>query len=262
MLIKITNRCEMGCNHCQEESTIKGEHMTWETFEKALRFARTFDGPAWSLGAPPFVLLSGGECSEHPEIVRFIDEAIRQRMLPILITNGMWLSDEKLRGEILARGPLLIQVTNDKRFYPQAPITWDDPRITYVHSLTRLIPLGRASRKDLTSSGVQLRYGPTSFNLRSMTRALGSFGAAVTSQRLRAASGLSGHCTPSISHEGYVMAGESRLCFRIGTVESTEKELTETTKTMRCNTCGRVDDLTQEQKRAIGESALYDASEL
>ena len=44
---------------------------------------------------------------------------------------------------------------------------------------------------------------------------------------------------------------------RIGTVDSSNEELTRGLVEMRCNRCGLVDNLTPEQKRAIGESVLY-----
>ena len=37
MLVRITNRCQMGCSHCFTDSTPEGQHMTHHTFEQALQ---------------------------------------------------------------------------------------------------------------------------------------------------------------------------------------------------------------------------------
>ena len=199
------------------------------------------------------MLLSGGECSEHPEFLKFIELVEQAKMLPLLITNGMWLSDEKLRATVLRPGRnISVQVTNDARFYPTTPVRVNDPRLVYVDSLTLLLPLGRLARKK-GERALPTRKAPTSFNLRSATRALGSFAAAVCMLRERAASGLSGHCVPSISDDGSVMAGETRNCWKLGTVDSTDAALTQAVLDMgACNRCGLESNLTRDQKIAIG----------
>lgn len=254
MLIKVTNKCSMGCSHCMEDSTLKGEHMTWETFQAALDFAKRIEGPVWAMGVPPLILLSGGECTEHPEIERYVAEVIYRRYIPVLVTNGMWLGDAKLCEALLNPGwkTLFIQVTNDPRYYPSKPPRVDDPRITYVDSLTVLLPLGRLARKR-GEPELPIRKAPSSFNLRSMARHFGDFARAVQQMRLRAMMNLGGHCSPSISDNGDVMAGETRNCFKLGTVWSSNLELSRAICDMKCNRCGLVDVLTPIQKQAIGE---------
>jgi len=137
-----------------------------------------------------------------------------------------------------------------------APPKVDDPRITYVESLSQMIALGRY--KPAGKTGEIMKKAPASFNLRSATRTLRDFSKAVCYQRLRAATGFSGHCTPNITHEGDVLAGESRFCWKIGTVKSTNAELTKAVLDMgSCNRCGLESGLGQEHKRAIGLSSLY-----
>lgn len=265
MLIKITNYCSMGCSHCLEDSTIKGEHMTWDAFQRALDCTARMEVIAWQMGIPRIVLLSGGECTEHPDVVHFAEEVVKRGCFLILITNGMWLGDEKLRDALLRpewKKCMSVQVTNDPRFYPKAPPHFDDDRIIYVPALTQLVTLGRAGRKkNIDAMGVPMKNAPTSFNFRSLTRSYGSVEKAVAMLRARALSGLSGHCSPSISNDGSVVAGESRFCFKIGTVDSTMAAMTKATVEMKCNACGLVDNLTLEQKRAIGESNLYAGGE-
>lgn len=259
MLIKITNFCSMGCSHCLENSTVAGEHMTRETFLAALGLTERLESLAWQRGIPRILLISGGEATEHPDVEWFLETALAEGYRRILITNGMWLDDPVLRAKILRPDwtDLMVQVTNDPRFYPSAPkaVPTDDPRVVFVSSLTVLVTLGRLKRSRLPATP-PLRKGPTSFNLRSLTRSLGDVREALFMLRVRATMGMSGNCSPSISSDGTITAGESSNCFPIGDVSSSTEDITRTLVAMTCNKCGLVDDLTQEQKLAIGESRV------
>jgi len=234
--------------------------MTRETFLATLALTERLEGVAWSRGIPKLLLLSGGEATEHPDVEWFLETARTAGYQRILITNGMWLDDPELRAKILRPDwtDLMVQVTNDPRFYPTAPknVPTDDPRVVFVPSLTVLVTLGRLKRSRLPESP-PLRKGPTSFNLRSMTRSLGDVREALYMHRARAVMGMSGHCSPSISSDGTIVAGETSNCFPIGNVHSPAEEITRALVKMSCNKCGLVDNLTQEQKLAIGEARIF-----
>lgn len=274
MLIKITNYCSMGCNHCMEDSTVAGEHMTRATFLAALELAERLEGAAWQAGIPQRLLISGGEATEHPDVEWFLETALARMQHVILITNGMWLDDPERSAKILRPEwqRLLVQVTNDPRFYPRCPSSIpDDPRVIFVPTLSVLIPLGRMARRlerrvaratdgapsAASIPSVPIRKAPTSFNLRSATRATGDVRAALVVIRARAALGMAGNCSPSVSYDGTLVAGETNNCFPIGTVHSTADEVTRALISMQCNKCGLVDGLTQEQKLAIGEARIH-----
>ena len=123
MLLKITNKCGLGCNHCMEDSTPAGKHMTRETFLAALGLTERLEGEAWRAGVPRRILVSGGEATEHPDVEWFLSTVIDGGYDVILITNGMWLDDPALRSSILRPEwkRLMVQVTNDPRFYPRQP---------------------------------------------------------------------------------------------------------------------------------------------
>ncbi len=259
MLIKVTNFCSMGCSHCMEGSTRKGTHMSLETFDKALDFSDRVEVMARDIGYRQ-ILLSGGECSEHPEIETMIEKVVARGLNPLLITNGMWLDDLEMRKKLLRPEwkTLLVQVTNDARFYPKRPACFGqpiDPRVVYVDSLTMTMPLGRFAGK--THPDLRQRTAPSSFNIRSMTRTMGDVRKALLMIRMRAMQGKDGNCYPSITDDGRVMAGETRNCFAVGTVDSSPEEITKNLIAMRCNACGLVTGLSQEYKRAIGESNLF-----
>ena len=259
MLVKITNRCGMRCTHCMENSTPAGKHMSRDTFLAALALIERLEGVAWKRGVPRVLLISGGEATEHPDVIWFLETARAAHYKIILITNGMWLDEPELRAQILRPDwpDLMVQVTNDPRFYPRAPkdVPTDDPRVVFVPSLTVLVTLGRLKRSRLPAAP-PLRKGPTSFNLRSLTRSLGDVREALYMLRARAAMGMSGNCSPSISSDGTIVAGETSNCFPIGDVHSTAETITRELVAMQCNKCGLVDGLTQEQKLAIGEARI------
>jgi hypothetical protein len=255
MLIKVTNFCSMGCSHCMEDSTVQGAHMPLERFERALDCTARIEGFAWRQGIPPLILLSGGECTEHPSIAQLVARVLARGWIPLLITNGAWLADPTLRASLLRpEWPrLFVQVTHDPRFYPSAPPPRvDDRHVTYVDALTALLPLGRLARKK-GPHPLPTKEAPSSFNFRSLVRAHGSIERAVYALRKRAAAGRSGHCIPSICDDGRVVAGETRSCFAIGTVDSTTAALSKAAIEMRCNACGLVDNLSPAHRAAIGE---------
>jgi MoaA/NifB/PqqE/SkfB family radical SAM enzyme len=267
MLIKTTNKCSMGCSHCMEDSTVAGQHMTWSTFERTLEAVARMERLVTLAGLPVFVLFSGGECTEHPDIVKMVETAIDKGFFVTLVSNGMWLNDPDLSAALLRKEwvpPMFnVQVTNDARFYPTKPPTVDDPRITYIDSIWGLTPLGRAARKkNLDTKGLHERKAPGSFNFRSLVHTLRSVEQAIFQLRMLTFQGKPGWCSPNIDEQGTVHAGESRNCYPIGTIESTDKEMVDAVLSMgSCNRCGLEDHLSLAHKRAIGLSTLFAGTE-
>lgn len=256
MLIKVTARCSAGCSHCMEEATPQDEHMSWETFLQALALTESLESRAWASGCPAIVLLSGGECTEHPELVRFVQAALRRGFRPVLLTNGLRLADEKLQRALLESERVLVQVTCDTRFYRQMPTKIAHPRVEYCAQITRITPLGRAAASNFDAKGVAATRAPLCFNFRSAVRHWTSIERAIETLRRQYVLGRGyGQCTPSIAPNGDVCAGESRFCHRIGTVRSSPAELTRKTLEIRCNRCGLVDKLGPDHRQAIGETA-------
>ena len=238
--------------------------MTLQTFARAIECMERLETLAMFRGAPRLVLLSGGECTEWPLLVEAIAFVRDRGIIPVLISNGLWLGPDasgndpieamRLRAAILGTDQIFVQVTYDPRFYRREPPRIDDPRVSYVNALNHITPLGRVVRSGrIDARGLPLRMGPTSFNLRSITRATGSIAETIAMLRLRALEGHPGHCIPSITHEGYVLAGETRSCYQIGTVDSSNDDLTRAVLAMgSCNRCGLEDHLNAEQRQAIG----------
>jgi len=234
MLIRITNKCTMGCSHCMVEATPDGRHMSRETFEKALDFTQRYDMPV--------LMLSGGEPLEHPEFFDFVEMAKGACEIVLVLSNGMFLEDENLRNKVLALN-VLVQITNDPKYYPKRIPKFDHPNIAYEDALRLITPLGRAIENNIKGT----QKAPMCYNLRSIVHATKDFHQTLGMMRFNQKM-----CSPSINVDGTVVAGESVQCCKIGTTESSDQELVTNLMTMHCNKCGLEDNLSSMHRSAIG----------
>lgn len=233
MLIKITTQCSMGCSHCMEDALPYGEHMSMEVFIKSLKFIeRTYR-------SLKMILLSGGEPLEHPQIFDFLE--LLHGWKTVLMSNGLFLKNDTLREKVLSYD-ISVQVYNDPRYYPIKVDVFEYPKIIFGTSINKMSPFGRAVTNKLAAE----RMSPLCYNLRSCARTLKDFSESVLALR------MSGKmCSPSINVLGDVLAGESRFCHKIGTIESSEEELLQKLLTMECNKCGLEDNLPSMLKTII-----------
>lgn len=239
MIIRITNRCHMGCKHCMiDASGPAGAHMTMATFLKAMRFGL-------QAGAPTAVI-SGGEPTEHPQLFEYLDVAQRTFPIVIVASNGMF--DREL-ADRLARCDVFVQITNDPCYYPR-PLDrgrlWGrSDRWAIADHVEQIFPCRRAAEQGIEAT----KQYPGCVNLRHAVRRYG----------LRA--GLAGlaisgkHCPPSIDVDGTIRAGETDTCHVIGQVGDPVAVVEERLQTMRCNVCGLRDNLKAEHLALIGESS-------
>jgi len=237
MLIRVTNKCTMQCVHCMIDAHPAGEHMSWAVFKKAVNFVQ-------NCGPPHVLLLGGGEPSEHPDLMKFIQHAKRSFFDVLLLSNGefLWLKPE-LRDRIL---PVVyaVQVTNDVRFYSRKVEEYKHPKVCYIDKLGMLSPHGRAVSNKLETN----RRSPECFNMRSMARFGASFEAA---RRTLVERGK--FCTPSINVDGSISAGESSSCSKVGAVYDKPDAVMEKLGKLKCQKCGLVNSLTAPERAAIGE---------
>jgi len=234
MLIKITDQCQMGCTHCLEDANPVGTFMSLDTFKKALEFTKRND--------MSFIMISGGEPFEHPQLEEFVSIATKVVKVMIL-SNGLFINNEGL--DRVNRMGVNIQITNDDRFYPLPVEDPKHPLITFVDRIQLVSPHGRAKKNALESS----RMSPGCFNLRSIARGNSStLRGAIATLRM-----YFKMCTPSITAKGDVVAGESRFCFKIGSLDDSDSTLFHNLANMKCNTCGLTQKLPYGYKEAIGE---------
>jgi|APSaa5957512622_1039677.scaffolds.fasta_scaffold78916_1 hypothetical protein len=237
MLIRITNKCTMGCSHCMVDATPEGEHMAFSTFLQCLTFA-------CKIGSQ-MVFLTGGEPTLHPELVGMLGLIRDKGLQPLLTSNGLFLSEMtvKERDDILG-GVDSVQVTNDPRYYPRRVERPAHPKVYYEDTLRMMSPFGRAVTNGLECT----RLAPMCFNLRSAVRQIGGL-----SESLLFLRGHGKFCTPAINVDGTIVAGEAPSCHPIGTVWDELETIAANIRTMTCAKCGLVDNLTPEQRGAIGE---------
>jgi hypothetical protein len=222
-----------------EDALPEGEHMSMQTFLKAKDF---IEGIYRSI---KIVMISGGEPTNHPMLLDFIE--MLKGWHVIVMSNGLFLSENKDYAERLLATDVTLQIYNDPRYYPLKVEPFEHPKIIFGDKINLMSPFGRAVKNGLKSA----RQSPSCFNLRSSARTLKDFSESVLSLR------MSGKmCTPSIDVQGNVLAGESRFCHKIGTVESTDEELLENLLSMKCNKCGLEDNLQQMLKNIIQGGVL------
>jgi len=199
-------------------------------------------------GGIPIILMSGGEPTEHPDLLGFVDYAKKEGLSVLLLSNGEWLHQwaPERRDELLG-AVWRVQVTNDPAFYPRHVERYDHPKVYWETQLRQVTPHGRAATNRLRTG----RRAPECFNLRSLTREMGTFHAARLVMIARGSM-----CTPSINVDGSVRAGECPECFRIGGVSDDETTLELNLRLMKCSKCGLVRNLVPEEKRAIGEAVV------
>ena len=239
MLIRVTNRCSMGCPHCMVDATPDGESMNVETFKVSIQFIKQFY---------PLMMISGGEPTEHEALIELLLIARSADMHVSLLSNGEFLHDKapRRRDKILELVNL-VQVTNDPRFYPRRVEHFPHPKVLWETKIRMVSPQGRAATRDY-GLPVTSQY-PSCFNLRSASRVMG-FENAVLHLRI-----LGKACTPSINIDGSLSAGESPLCKKIGYITDSCKTIEHNVRLLRCTRCGRTNNLNSEQREAVGENS-------
>lgn len=214
--------------------------MTRDTYVQCLRMAVALGDVG--------LLISGGEPTDHPDIINFLALANETRLQHVLLlSHGMWLTDPAFDPE--KRKAILnlvtgVQVTNDPRYYPRRIEQIEHPKVMYETHIRQVAPFGRAKTNGITTT----RQTPLCFNLRSFSRSFKSLSQGIMMQRMRAS-----FCTPSVNINGDILAGESVSCCPIGNVRDSVTTLDDGIINLKCNRCGLVDGLSPMHKRAIGE---------
>ena len=225
----------MGCSHCLSDCKPDGQHMSMETFKKAVNFFDNYNNL--------YVMLSGGEIFEHPLIKDFISIATSRFERVVLITNGDKLSsDENLYNfmkEFKSKTPkeqFFIQVTNDPKYYPKALSEKQQYRLKKLGAMIDVVPnglypQGRAlqnhSNTDWTTKA------PKCANVRLLAKQ------GFNSLRfINLALMQTGHwCTPVIAPDGFVKLGESALCPNCAHIDDDDFTIIEKIKNFDCQQC-------------------------
>lgn len=248
MMIKITQKCSMGCTHCMNDSGPNGKHMSFETFKYAIDFQNQY-------GAPN-VMITGGEPFEHPEVLRFIDYAVRNVRNAVIeiATNGLFMQENHdfmyhyISAQMAAKVLLMYQVTNDPRYYPvklyrDLPI-WNLRNVVLIDKVERIYPQGRARNMPHKSTGSKC------YNIRGIVAQSGETSLEANIGILAAANKF---CTPHIGINGEIRLGESDLCPVCSNIWKAGEEIVKDIRNFQCHQCDFVNKNLPEQYRKIIE---------
>ena len=262
MLIKITEKCSMGCSHCFDNATPVGDDMSMKTFVDILDFLVTHN-----IGK--FLVISGAEPTEHPQFEEFMytlfDYATRYPENfygAIVTTNGVEIlkNQEKYKKIALdgikaftCNRPNLpkpidqftnfaFQVSADVRFYPKRiDITkrvFREPGFAlFDDRVIKVVNMGRARTNHLGKEFA----APQCINCRLIANQVyikqhpgnNLTLSEIEMNLLQAAKS----CVPSISVKGDIKLGESMLCKPCASIYDEEKEIIEKMVKFTCDGC-------------------------
>lgn len=251
MLISITEQCRMGCSHCMDNATPEGNHMTMDTFKKAVDFFNKYGSLAF--------IITGGEPTENPEWLDMVKYAMEHTAtlfgsIVILTTNGMNISgnpdiQEKLTRLLKMGSKLEIQVTSVEKYYPikvdLSEKFFKQAGVSIAREIEDMYPLGRARDNNYPWDSKCSKC----FNIRSATRVTKNL---QQSTLLLGAKGK--FCTPRINWNGDIKLGESRICPTVATIYDSNEVIINNICNFHCGICAEVNkQLTKTQLAAIGE---------
>ncbi len=248
MMIKITEKCSMGCTHCMNRATPNGNHMDFDTFMKAIAFQKEYGGS--------FCLITGGEPTEHPAFEHFLGYAVSAlpKCFITVATNGLWMTQNERFIKLVHEthgDRVLFQVTSDPRYYP-TPVDLNHPVFKYDNVVTcdivpQIYPQGRALDNNLPWTAKACKC----FNVRAIPRQIvvKDLGMIIAMLAVKGK-----FCTPHISIDGHIKVGESDLCPNCSHIDKPANEIVLDILQFKCGQCNHVNcNLSQEFKELIGE---------
>lgn len=242
MLIDLTYRCNMGCSHCMSDCRPDGVDMNPETLMDVLDF--------YEKNKIPNLVFSGGEMFENEYILGLLSiiEDKWDKKFPItFITNGRKLSTDSeifeavqgMQGKYGKR-MVLIQVTDDPRFYPQPLTEKQMYRLKKLDAIIEGVP--GSGDKCLYPQGRALEnfdgswwntIAPKCANVRLLTKQGIHSIHGIVMTLLRAGK----VCTPSISPMGEIKLGESALCPSVASIYDDEEDIIKGILDCKCQSC-------------------------
>lgn len=238
MLLKLTEKCSMGCTHCMNSATPEGEHMTLDTLDDVLEFLIRNE-------AYEHVVVSGGEPTEHPDfelimnriLTRFSEE--RHQSVITITTNGFWCLEHPDAAKRIAAGTpytkVFWQVSTDSRYYPKAlPLhkrLWRESGfILCDRCVTQIYPQGRALANKLPWKAKASKC----LNVRAVTKQLKNPSIGLIVEHLFVSHF---YCTPAIRIDGGISLGESDHCPKVASIYNSEVEIIRKIIDFKCHQC-------------------------
>lgn len=245
MMIKITERCTMGCSHCMNDARADGRDMEFGVLRDVLGFLREH-----GLGRANLVV-SGGEPTEHKEFDSFMKEIVRfgketgHFTVVTVTTNGEEIlkAPERFKGYVRdAKGAgfqLLFQVSADTRFYPRRipvhkRIFREVGFVLCDNCVEQIYPQGRALTNEIPWKSKASKC----FNVRAISHQLGHDATLKDIERLLQE--RMKFCTPHIGVDGKIRLGESDLCPVCASIYDDMGTIMEKIRNFKCHQCDHV----------------------
>lgn len=240
MMVKITESCSMGCPHCMNNALPNGDEMSFDMFRNVLHFQCTYGGP--------FLIITGGEPTEHPEFERFVRYAtsvmcttpVRMQLIITITTNGEWMQTHDDFVTWTEDKAITWQVTTVDGLYPRKIDTtlpaFHHKNVVICTEIEHMYPMGRAVENNYVWEAKASKC----FNIRAITRQLVDqhrlgncalrtiISTMVANQKM---------CTPHIAPSGAIKLGESDLCPICSWFDKPEHEIVEDILNFRCHNC-------------------------
>ena len=247
MMIKITEKCSMGCTHCMNDASKSGKHMSFDVFKDVIAFQKKY--------GTSFVILTGGEPTEHPHFKEYLLYALNELRYCFItvLTNGVWMQDNQDFIYELCNtygNRVTFQITTVPEYYPvcidtKLPV-FQLSNIVICTKIEAIYPQGRALHNKLPWKANASKC----INVRLITHQVGFRGLRGIFN-IMAAYGF--FCTPHITISGDIKLGESDLCPIASNIYKEEHEIIDDVLSFNCATCDFVNKkLPNQAKKVLG----------
>lgn len=248
MMLKITERCTMGCSHCLNDSKPDGRDMSIQVYKDSLDFLRDNH-----LGET--LIITGGEpteCGCFDDMMEYLLNYVKEYHCfghITFTTNGELISQDFRRFQDYIRRAesinllLDFQVSADVRYYPRRVpvhkrVFREKGFILCDDCVDHMYPQGRARTNNLPWSVKDVKASKC-FNVRAIAKQRPHFSLADIERTLMSKMHV---CTPHIAVDGSIKLGESDLCPACSSIYDEPKTITEKIMAFKCSGCDFIND--------------------
>lgn len=263
MLIKLTNKCSIGCIHCLSDcKPDSNEHMNNETLNTLLDFL--INNNIYSN-----IIISGGEPTEHPKFEEYIKiiinrlKTIKKLKIITITTNGFWILDNIDKSKSIVNmsdnyTKVFFQISTDDRYYPKKinktkRIWREDGFIFCDDCVEQIYPIGRAKDNNiytnrLSSQCTNIKLLRNQLYIKNNYKVNPDF-----IDIIHILENKGKFCTPSINYNGDICIGESSLCTPMSSIFKTKDEINNDFWSFECHRCDFINEkgLTKEINKLI-----------
>lgn len=246
MMLKITERCTMGCKHCMNDAKPEGKDMSFQVFKDSLDFLRD------NKLAQMHLVISGGEpleCASFDIFMNyFLDYSKDNHCFAYvtITTNGeLILGDSKRFQDYISRAEdcgicLTFQVSADVRYYPRRipvhkRLFREKGFILCDDCVQQIYPQGRARTNNIPWQSKASKC----FNVRALSKQIPNCSLVDIDRTLTSRVKF---CTPHIGVDGSIKLGESDLCPACASIYDNPIDIIKKIQRFKCSGCDIIND--------------------